>query len=1292
MKLLKHTLILFALTLCCVFLPSNEARATHVAGGYIQFECTGTPGQYIVRLYLYRDCSGIGLGNNYNLNFANDCGLGNFNVNVALVSSQEVSQICPQQANNTTCNGGTLPGYEEYIYEATVNLGDCDTWTASYSLCCRNTTNNLTGQQNFSVSTELNTATDNCNDSPIVTAQPEPYVCLNQPVSYNLGAFEPDGDSLSYALVSAETNVGQANYNAPYNGGTPIGGVNIDPVTGTVTYTPTIQGAWVFVIEVTEYNDDGDVVSVTNYEYQTFVEACNNTPPQPPDATPGGGVSNVSGSIVQNGPNSLTLCQGFQGCFDVIFTDPDAGDILTVQSNLVSVLPGATISEAGTNPLTVSVCWTPVTTSGTVTLNFLVEDDACPIVGQNNYAASINVVNPGVPSVTTTTEACGGTDEGTATITMAGGQTPFTYNITGPVNDSNGSGFFDDLPPGNYNYTVNTGGGCDVDGTFVIDPGPPMPVTVTSNDASCNGDCDGDATATPNGGTAPYTYIWEQGGSAIGQNTQTASNLCVGTYEVTVIDNAGCETTESVDVDEPPVLTGDLTPTDATCNGVCDGEVEVINVAGGTVPYEYNINNGANQTGTTFTGLCDGTHNVEIEDGNGCTIPLSTNVGEPTPLTVDVTGTTDATCGSNNGTITVDGAGGTTPYEYSAGGPNQTATTIDNLAPGTYTITITDDNNCTATTTANIGTVAAPTAFVDNQEDLNCFGGNSGSVIIGTTGAVAPITYTLNGGTGQASNSFTGLTAGNYTVDILDGNGCAASVNFTINEPSVLTYNTTATPASCNGVCDGEIDITASGGTSPYEYSSDNGLSFSTNNPLTGLCAGNINVVVRDDNGCLSNSTVNITEPTALSATFTNTDPLCEGSCDGEIDVNANGGTAPYLYSVNGGALQGSNVLTGLCAGDQDVVVEDDNGCEFLSTETLTDPPGIDIDELSMTPSNCGFNDGELEVEATGDNPPFLYSSNGGANQPSGLYTNMLAGGYNIVVTDDIGCQDSAFFGINDIQMDGELVAQTDVSCFGGSDGTVEVNNLAGAAPISFELDNSGTTQTNGNFNGLSAGSHIVTIYDAGFCIYTVPFTIDQPDEIDFDTDVVDVVCNGESTGTIEFTNVTGGVGGYQYSLDGGFVFQANPVFTGLAAGTYNLLVIDANNCPVTGTAEVEEAPLITYTNNIFDLSCNGDNSGAIQIVANGGTGAYSYSNDDGVNFQAASSFAGLAAGDYDLVVQDAEGCEVEQTVTVVEPDPLTATYVTTDALCNGDCDGELDITANGGTTPYVYSIDNGNT
>lgn len=1277
----------FVIMLFSFFFTTEEANATHVAGGYIEMECTGTPGIYNVRLILYRDCSGVGLGGNANIDFTNTCGLNDFNVRLTRVSQTEVSQVCLQQINNTTCNGGPLPGYEKHIYEGTVNLGDCDTWTANYRICCRNTVINLTNEDSFNISTQINTATDNCNDTPSITGQPEPFVCINQPVSYNLGAFEPNGDSIVYSLVDAVQGINNpVTYNPGYTGLAPINGITIDPLTGTITYTPTIVGAFVIVIRMIEYNSNGDIVTITDYEYQTYVENCSNQTPQPPVT----GVSNISGAIVQNGPNNLTLCQGSNGCFDVVFNDPDLTNALTVQSNIAQVLPGATVTSTGTNPLTMSICWTPNVAQGVQTINFLVEDGACPIVGQNNYAVSINVVDPGVPSVVTTTELCLGTNLGIGTISMTGGVAPFTYNLLGAQASTNTTGVFDSLAPGTYNYTVNTGGGCDVNGTFTIIPGAPLPVTASTIDLSCNSAGDGSATIIPSGGIAPFTYDWSQGGTPLAQTTQTVSNLAAGIYNVTLTDDIGCTTDEIITVNEPAVISGTLLPTLTLCNGSADGQIDVNTVAGGTSPYTYGLNGGVAQTGTNFSGLLAGNHQVEISDINGCSLILNTVVAEPTALLINVDNSEDATCGVNSGSVTLSATGGTSPYEYSIGGANQSSGVFSNLAPNAYTLTVIDANGCNNSTTLTIDNVPVPTVLLSSQTNLSCFGGNDGQVTLGTTSAVAPVMYSLNGGVPQATNVFSGLIAGAYTAEIIDGNGCAATVNFTITQPTALAYTTTPTNSSCQGNCDGQIVVGATGGTAPYTFSSDNGVSFGPSSTLSNLCAGNVNVVVNDFNGCSANSVVNIAEPTMLTATLSGTNPSCNLGADGEIQVTATGGTLPYQYAVNNAPLQASSLITGLSAGVYSILIQDANGCQYTVSQTLFNPPGIALNQISNTPSNCGNNDGALEVGAVGTNTPFQYSINGSVNQSSGLFSNITGGSYQIIVTDAIGCQDSSFFGISDVQMDGALVGTTNITCFDGTDGAVEVMNIGGALPIEFELDNNGIVQSTGIFTGLAAGGHIVTITDNGLCVHTIPFTLLQPNKIDYTGTIQNVNCNGASTGQITITNVVGGTGLYEYSIDNGTTYQPTPTFTGLAAGTYTLTVRDDSGCAVDKNFNVQESSLITFTETVFDLSCNGDNSGAIQLTASNGNPGYTYSIDNGISFQTSSSFLGLAAGSYSMVVQDNLGCQVSNNVVVNEPTPVTGNYLLQDATCYGACDGEIQITGNGGTPGYSYSIDNG--
>lgn len=1310
MSFIQKSFLSIGLLLLSMIFFNNKADASHVAGGYIHYECI-SPGEYRISLVLYRDCSGINL-NTYakSISYSNSCGLSNPNVRLDFESMQEVSQVCLNDQNNTTCQGGNIHGYEEWVYSAIVHLDECDGWTLSYNLNARNATVNVqnSNTSDFHVTTVMNTATAPCNTSPVTTSQPEPYVCKGQPMSYNLGGYEPNGDHIEYELVPAvNSSNNNMTYNWPFSGNEPITGATIDPLSGTVTFTPTQNGAFIFVIQMTEYDASGNIISQTKYEYQTFVMDCSNEQPTV-GGSGGGGVQNPSGSIIQLGPNSLKLCRGLEGCFDIIFVDANPSDVISYTSNITNVLPGADITTSGSNPLTLHVCWTPPasTLPGIVTLNFLIEDDACPITGQNNYAATIEVIEPGVVSIAKTVEDCLGDDEGRAVFTVTGGSSPTTYDITGPVDLQNTTGNFYPLPPGDYNYIIATsGGGCPLTGTFNIAPGAPLNLTGSSIEANCFEEENGSATVDP-AGSAPYSYVWT-GGNAAGQTTQTASGLGQGSYDVEVTDGNGCKNTTTIVVGEPTELVGSLAPTHINCNGDATGAIDVTGVSGGTPSYEYNIDGGTYGSNTNFISLGEGNHVVKVKDDHGCILELNVVLTEPTPLVLVEEDAVDATCGDDSGGITVSATGGNGAYTFSDGVTTNTDGVFTDLAPGPHNITVTDENGCTDQLSISVGAVGAPVVSIDSQDNLQCYGGNNGKVVIDVSGAVGDVYFTLDGGTPQTSNVFSNLTEGSYTIEIVDDNNCVAQTVVTITQPDILSFTSTPQGTSCGGECDGEIAISATGGTGAYHYSSDNGGTFTTTSPLDGLCVGDVYVVVKDDNGCLANSTVVIGEPGELIADFVNTDPTCRDGDDGSIEVNnITGGTpgtppAPaFEYSVDGGSFQTGNILTGLTSGPHDVIVRDGNGCELTTVQTLGNPPGIDIIEDFMNPSNCGFADGEISVHGVGVNSPFEYAI-GGASTPSGptgptsyqstgLFQNQLAGAYLIYVRDTEGCIDSTFVGINDVEMDGELVSSTDLTCFESGDGQVEVNNIGGGLPISFELDNSGTVQTNnGNFNGLDAGHHIVIIYDAGNCVYTVPFDLTQPDIIDFDADIIDVACNSGATGEIAIIDTIGGNGNFTFSIDYGFNFQTGP-FTGLAEGDYDLMVFDEDFCSAMKSFHIDQADPIEFTANVTDLICHNDGSGEIMVVGQtGGTGSYQYSIDGGT-YQPSPIFSGLDAGTYTLTVEDVNvsGCEISMDTIVYQPDTVQAVYTPTGTTCFEDCDGEIEVVAQGGTPNYLYSAD----
>jgi len=909
----------------------------------------------------------------------------------------------------------------------------------------------------------------------------------------------------------------------------------------------------------------------------------------------------------------------------------------------------------------------------------------------DNDQVTVNFSNLGAATVTPTAESCANYNNGSVIIDNPAGAGPYTVSISGPAsgsvveaNTAGATANFTNLPDGNYNYIVTGANGCTTNGTFTIGAGPVCcSVTAAGSNILCNGATTGSATAAPVG-LAPYTYSWTGG-----QTTQTASGLGAGAYTVTMTDNSGCVATANVSITQPTALSGTLAAVNVSCNGSCNGTITVT-PSGGTPPYQYSINGGAFQVSNSFTALCNGAYAVTIRDANNCTVILNQTITQPAILNLTQGSITPATCGGNNGSVTVVASGGTAPYTYTIdGGASQSSATFNGLAPGVHNVVVTDNRGCIRNLSITITATNAPIASILNQTNVSCFGGVNGTVIIGVTGGSSPFTYSI-GGPSQASNTFTNLTAGSYTATVTDVNGCSGTVPFTITTPPQLTFTTVLTPASCNGVCDGQVQVNASGGTTPYQYSSNNGITYTLANPITGLCAGTIPIVVKDANGCLTNTNVVITQPTPVSGTFVNTNPICNGSCDGTITVSPSGGTPTYQYSLNGGPLQTSNAILGVCGGNNTVVIRDANGCQFTSVQVLVNPPGFGIDTTSVTESNCGFNNGAITVVANGTNGPFMYSMNGDPFQSNGTWTNLYGGAYEITAVDQLGCSESVFFGISDVEMQGIVLIQTDANCFGIADGTIEVTNVSGAIPINYELDNSGFSQFSGFFPNLAFGSHIVTISDAGNCVFTIPFVTDEPAEIQYNTNLTNISCNGGNTGEIEFINVTGGTGAHQYSIDNGNTFQAGTTFTGLGAGTYDLAVTDINGCIVNSTVTLTQAAPLTLATTVFDLTCFNDNSGGIQIGSTGGTGAYQYSIDNGTSFSPIESFFNLAAGTYNLITQDAAGCQITGTAIVNQPAQLAATYTPTNTQCFDACDGQIVVNATGGTAPYLYSPDNG--
>jgi gliding motility-associated-like protein len=832
--------------------------------------------------------------------------------------------------------------------------------------------------------------------------------------------------------------------------------------------------------------------------------------------------------------------------------------------------------------------------------------------------------------------------------------------------------------------------------TVTITKSNNLNATATTTDATC-ATANGSITVNvPNGnGAPPYQYSINGGPL---QNSNVFTNLAAGPYTVYATDAGGCSSTLNVTVNSQSIpLNGTATPTNTSCPGVNNGSIFVNNPTNGTGPYQYSINGGAYQNVNLFTGLAAGTYVIRIKDALGCVgNPINVTVGTGPGLTNILTSSTNASCPvAANGTISVFGpSNGTPPYQYSInGGPYQNSSVFTGLTPGSYTITVQDNIGCQNSTviTQAVSSNLSITASALSSP-TSCNGASNGSITVTPLSGTPPYQYAVDGGPFQPSNVLTGLAAGPHSVVMTDFYGCSTGAFFVsvANGPGI-TATTSSTNASCPGATDGSITVTPTTGTAPYQYSI-NGGPYQLSNVFTGLASATYNVVVKDNNGCVSASIPQVVGAgTSITATTTATLTSCPTANDGTITVTPTSGTGPYQYSIDGGAYQNSNVFTGLAAGTHTVVVKDFNGCTSLGiTQTVTAGAAITASATS-TPTSCpGVNNGTITVTANGT-APYQYSINGGPYQLSNVFTNLAPGSYSIVVLDGNGCitapvSQSVTAGL-------ALTASavpTATTCNGASTGTITVTPTSGIAPYQYSIDG-GPFQNSNVFSNLPAGTYSIVMQDGGLCT-TAPISVTVVAGPGLSTTVqtqTNVSCNGLSDGSVTLNVPALGAPPHQYSLDGS-PFQLSPTFNGLAAGPHIINFIDNSGCSGFLNITITEPTLLVSSASVQDVKCKGDNSGVITVTASGGTPPYQYS-IDGVIYQTGNTF-NVVANAYTVYVKDANGCIKTIPVTINEPaQALSATAVSSAASCVGTADGSVTVTAIGGTSPYQYSL-NGTT
>ncbi len=738
----------------------------------------------------------------------------------------------------------------------------------------------------------------------------------------------------------------------------------------------------------------------------------------------------------------------------------------------------------------------------------------------------------------------------------------------------------------------------------------------------------------------------------------------------------GCMTTGTVTVSTPSALAVQaIQPTDASCFGVADGTI-IVAVTGGTPGYTYAWSGGLDPVPNP-TNVPAGTYTLDITDTDGCVISTSAVVNEPTAIDITVAGVVAATCNQNNGSVDIEVAGGTPPYTYLWSG-GEVVQDPTNLPAGLTDVTITDGNGCMAMTQVAITEPGALNAL-PTVSSVSCFNASDGSIVINTTGGNGPYTYTWSvPGIGD-TNTATNLAGGTYSVIVRDDDGCIFPIaSVTVPEPDIISVDQiSSVDATCNGD-DGSVDLSFIGGTGTYTYSwtSSTGPFTAITEDISNLEPGDYTLVVTDANSCSISVQTTIGIPTPPTSSAVATPTLCNGDANGSINVLGNGANGGVSYSWDDGSIGDTPTPGGLLAGTYTVTITDDQNCTTTAMATVAEPPVLVAVSLDAVISCFGGDDGSTVVTVTGGTPgySYLWSSGDMIPDPSGL----SAGTYSVVVTDANGCTEEATATITEPALLEVAATSTNTRCSNEDNGTIVLAATGGDGNYDYDWTDDQYDGLNDLAN-LPAGTYTVIVTDGKGCTETLTEQIVAPPAVDITVAAIsdyagfNVSCANLSDGSATVEGGGGNGAPFTYLWDDGTTSNS---IEGLSAGDYTVVVTDLEGCTEIQAISLVAPEAIELFAAGESTSCYGEDDGAVLINnVEGGSDPYRFS-IDGSAF-GDGFFTGLAAGNYEIVVQDANGCEEKQVISVPEPVELVADL----AIVDGDEEIQL------GDSVYITTV-----
>ncbi|WP_166670560.1 hypothetical protein, partial [Flavobacterium sp. 270] len=810
----------------------------------------------------------------------------------------------------------------------------------------------------------------------------------------------------------------------------------------------------------------------------------------------------------------------------------------------------------------------------------------------------------------------------------------------------------------------------------------------------------------------------------------TITNLQAKTYDIRIRRKTGeaCTKTLSPVIGSPAEFIVEAVATPGDC--VTPTSIKAT-ATGGNTPYTLILTNDANGAVRTFpangilTNVAAGTYTVSGSDINSCSDSNDSKitVADPTGPTAEVDKTTGLCFGGTSATINVNVSGGVAPYRYqvslNSGAYNTTPISFTGntlsytaTATGTYNFIIWDNNSCKASAISQKidGQISATTAV---KTALSCKTVKDATIEVTINGGTAPFTYTVkNKTTGQllftsgsiATTVFSYSTAdaGTYTFDIKDSNGCTATKDGTVNSLTAVIANASPSNPKCNGAATGSVTLSGSGGVGPYTYNF-NGLGFSTTTVYSNLTAGTAySYQVKDSNDCVSTiGSITLSQPAVITASTQVTPYLC-GQTGSIKVISAAGGTAGYMYSINGVDFQAGDTFTGLTNGTYTITVRDINMCTGTTAPVTLDPLTPPT-ALSFSPSalSCPTLKVSITVTSTGGSgaktysivSPAAYTSNV-SGLTSGIFTNLDPGiVYRFEVKDAKNCTFQDNYTVANLPALTVSKSFTNVLCSGTSTGTATFT-VTGSTGFSYTLNgvSKGAGTSPISLTNLAAGTYAVVVTNtATSCSASASVTIASPaSPLTLTAAPSPITC--DAPGSVVLT-ANGGWGGNSYRIiqpSPGVILgpQASATFTGLAlAGTYTAEVTDSNGCIVTKTFTLSTPAAPTASVTGSDICYDTTNQATIKVTGTGGVAPYEYSINNGTSYQSGDTFSNLLPGTYTVIVKDAYGCKSTAVSQIIADQLLVSIVLNKDIDCKTPSAARITGTIQGGTGPYTYGV-----